>query len=118
MGDFGLACKLEYRGQQRKTICGTPNYIAPEILKKKGHCYEVDLWSLGVIMYFTSKTFIINPFTDMLCLLEDHLLRHLRLRKHMIELKEMLIHFLIMFPFQITLNPLSQDYWSSILQKD
>ena len=51
MGDFGLACKLEYEGQKRKTICGTPNYIAPEILRKKGHCYEVDLWSLGVIMY-------------------------------------------------------------------
>lgn len=51
MGDFGLACKLEYEGQKRKTICGTPNYIAPEILRKKGHCYEVDLWSLGVIIY-------------------------------------------------------------------
>jgi len=50
MGDFGLACKLDFKDQKRKTICGTPNYIAPEILKKKGHCYEVDLWSLGVIM--------------------------------------------------------------------
>lgn len=32
MGDFGLATKLEYLGEKRKTICGTPNYIAPEIL--------------------------------------------------------------------------------------
>ena len=32
MGDFGLATKLEYPGEKRKTICGTPNYIAPEIL--------------------------------------------------------------------------------------
>jgi polo-like kinase 1 len=52
LGDFGLAAKLEYDGQKRKTLCGTPNYIAPEILEKKnGHSYEVDIWSLGVVMY-------------------------------------------------------------------
>ncbi len=49
-GDFGLASKLDYEGQKRKTICGTPNYIAPEILRKQGHDYAVDMWSLGVIM--------------------------------------------------------------------
>jgi polo-like kinase 1 len=51
LGDFGLAAKLEYDGQKRKTVCGTPNYIAPEVLEKKGHSYEVDIWSLGVVMY-------------------------------------------------------------------
>ena len=52
LGDFGLAAKLEYDGQKRKTVCGTPNYIAPEILEKKnGHSYEVDIWSLGVVIY-------------------------------------------------------------------
>ena len=51
LGDFGLAAKLEYDGQRRKTVCGTPNYIAPEILEKKGHSYEVDIWSLGVLAY-------------------------------------------------------------------
>jgi polo-like kinase 1 len=52
LGDFGLAAKLEYEGQKRKTVCGTPNYIAPEILEKKcGHSYEVDVWSLGVVTY-------------------------------------------------------------------
>ena len=29
LGDFGLATKLEYEGERKKTICGTPNYIAP-----------------------------------------------------------------------------------------
>lgn len=29
LGDFGLATRLEYDGEKKKTICGTPNYIAP-----------------------------------------------------------------------------------------
>ena len=52
VGDFGLATKLEYEGERKRTICGTPNYIAPEILEgKNGHSYEVDTWSIGVICY-------------------------------------------------------------------
>ena len=52
VGDFGLATKLEYEGERKRTICGTPNYIAPEVLEgKNGHSYEVDTWSIGVICY-------------------------------------------------------------------
>jgi polo-like kinase 1 len=52
MGDFGLAAKLEYEGERKRTICGTPNYIAPEVLEgNDGHSYEVDVWSFGVLMY-------------------------------------------------------------------
>ena len=52
MGDFGLAAKLEFDGERKRTICGTPNYIAPEILDGRfGHSYEVDIWSFGVLMY-------------------------------------------------------------------
>lgn len=66
IGDFGLAALLFSKNDRKKTICGTPNYIAPEILygRDKGHSYEVDIWSVGVIMYvmllgkppFQSKT--------------------------------------------------------------
>nr|XP_003699289.1 PREDICTED: serine/threonine-protein kinase polo [Megachile rotundata] len=51
IGDFGLATRLEHDGERKKTLCGTPNYIAPEILTKAGHSYEVDIWSIGCIMY-------------------------------------------------------------------
>jgi len=32
-GDFGLAAKLEFKDEKRRTVCGTPNYIAPEVLE-------------------------------------------------------------------------------------
>jgi polo-like kinase 1 len=52
LGDFGLATKLDFDGEKKRTICGTPNYIAPEVLEgKSGHSYEVDMWSFGVIVY-------------------------------------------------------------------
>lgn len=55
LGDFGLASKLEFEGERKRTICGTPNYIAPEILDcRDGHSYEVDNWSLGVLLYTLS----------------------------------------------------------------
>jgi serine/threonine protein kinase len=52
IADFGLAAQILYDGERKKTICGTPNYIAPEILSgKAGHSFEVDIWAYGVIMY-------------------------------------------------------------------
>jgi len=51
IGDFGLATKLDFEGERKKTLCGTPNYIAPEVLCKKGHSFEVDIWSMGCILY-------------------------------------------------------------------
>jgi len=51
IGDFGLATRVDYDGERKRTLCGTPNYIAPEVLGKKGHSYEVDVWSLGCILY-------------------------------------------------------------------
>ena len=53
IGDFGLAAKIGFTGQKRKTICGTPNYIAPEVLNAKlyGYSFECDIWSMGVILY-------------------------------------------------------------------
>ncbi|CAF2103825.1 unnamed protein product [Rotaria magnacalcarata] len=51
IGDFGLATRIENETDRKRTLCGTPNYIAPEVINKKGHSYEVDVWSLGCILY-------------------------------------------------------------------
>ena len=51
IGDFGLATEISFDGERKRTLCGTPNYIAPEILTKAGHSHEVDIWSTGCIMY-------------------------------------------------------------------
>eukprot|EP00985_Skeletonema_marinoi_P018590 scaffold10417_cov137-Skeletonema_marinoi.AAC.14 len=55
VGDFGLAVRVDSSDEKRKTICGTPNYIAPEVIngnkEKREHSFEVDIWSMGVICF-------------------------------------------------------------------
>ena len=56
VGDFGFACELSSRDEKKRTMCGTPNYIAPEVLNSnkvgsRGYSFEVDIWSLGVVLY-------------------------------------------------------------------
>ncbi|XP_061209801.1 serine/threonine-protein kinase PLK2 [Neopsephotus bourkii] len=51
LGDFGLAARLEPLEHRRRTICGTPNYLSPEVLNKQGHGCESDIWALGCVMY-------------------------------------------------------------------
>ena len=49
--DFGFSCNTPY-DSKLKIFCGTPSYMAPEIvMKKEYNGFQTDVWSLGVILY-------------------------------------------------------------------
>ena len=49
--DFGFAKKLPHSKAKTTTNCGTPAYIAPEILRGfDGYSFECDVWSFGILM--------------------------------------------------------------------
>ncbi|XP_066520453.1 calcium/calmodulin-dependent protein kinase type 1 [Hoplias malabaricus] len=50
ISDFGLS-KIEDSGTVMSTACGTPGYVAPEVLAQKPYSKAVDCWSIGVISY-------------------------------------------------------------------
>ena len=50
ISDFGLA-KFETKDKMMETLCGSPLYMAPEILSYKEYTDKADLWSIGVILY-------------------------------------------------------------------
>ncbi|XP_032232296.1 calcium/calmodulin-dependent protein kinase type 1D isoform X2 [Nematostella vectensis] len=50
ISDFGLS-KIEAQGSFMDTACGTPGYVAPEVLKQQPYGKAVDCWSIGVITY-------------------------------------------------------------------
>ena len=49
--DFGLSKMIKKTKEKAFTICGTPQYLAPEILSDEGYDSSVDWWSLGCVMY-------------------------------------------------------------------
>ena len=49
--DFGLSKIISSRDPITDS-CGTPAYVAPEILHKQAYFKEIDVWSLGIIFYF------------------------------------------------------------------
>ncbi|KAK5608129.1 hypothetical protein CRENBAI_003840 [Crenichthys baileyi] len=48
--DFGFAKEL-IRGEKTYSFVGTPEYMAPEIIKNQGHDFAVDFWSLGILIF-------------------------------------------------------------------
>ncbi|XP_064482237.1 serine/threonine-protein kinase PLK4-like [Ornithodoros turicata] len=51
IGDFGLATRLSHPAERHTTLCGTPNYISPEVASRGSHGLEADVWSIGVLFH-------------------------------------------------------------------
>lgn len=51
IADFGLATQLTRPDERHTTLCGTPNYISPEVASRAAHGLPVDVWGLGCMMY-------------------------------------------------------------------
>ena len=49
--DFGWSCKVENENDPRMSICGTYEYMSPEILSREPHGKKTDIWCLGILMY-------------------------------------------------------------------
>jgi len=60
--DFGIAKKLDEGKSRTFTMIGTPHYMAPEIMRRHGYGTEVDLWSLGVMLFEFVCGYL--PFAD------------------------------------------------------
>ena len=52
IGDFGLAKQFAYMGEKIKHQGGTLQYMAPEVVENSEYSFEVDIWAIGVIMYY------------------------------------------------------------------
>jgi serine/threonine protein kinase len=52
LGDFGLAQRVTVEATTGLTgRCGTPNYVAPEVINRDGHSFPADIWSIGVVFF-------------------------------------------------------------------
>jgi serine/threonine protein kinase len=51
LADFGLSKEIEFRDALTTTVCGSPEYMAPELLRNQPYGRAVDWWTLGVLLY-------------------------------------------------------------------
>ena len=95
--DFGWSNYIQEE-KERKTVCGTPIYLAPEIIKEQGHDERVDIWCIGVLLFELITGSV--PF-----------------RGNDIEtLKSNILHLKITWPKEM--NPDAKDLISKILKLD
>ncbi|ORY99485.1 aurora kinase A-like protein [Absidia repens] len=51
IADFGWSVKTDVQESRRSTLCGTLDYLPPEMIEGKNHDVNADIWSLGVLLY-------------------------------------------------------------------
>ncbi|XP_042833390.1 LOW QUALITY PROTEIN: inactive serine/threonine-protein kinase PLK5 [Panthera tigris] len=68
IGDLGLAARVGPGGRCHRVLCGTPNFLAPEVISRSGHSCQSDIWALGCIMYTAltgAPPFTAAPLSEM-----------------------------------------------------
>ena len=95
--DFGWSNYIQ-EDEKRTTVCGTPIYLAPEILEEKGHDEAVDIWCIGVLLFELITGNV--PFQG----------------KDIETLKNNILHLKIDWPKEM--NPDAKDLISKILKLD
>ncbi|XP_008590816.1 PREDICTED: LOW QUALITY PROTEIN: inactive serine/threonine-protein kinase PLK5, partial [Galeopterus variegatus] len=68
IGDLGLAARVGPGGRCHRVLCGTPNFLAPEVVSRNGHSCQSDIWALGCIMYTVltgAPPFMVAPLSEM-----------------------------------------------------
>ena len=71
--DFGWSNYIQ-GDEKRTTVCGTPIYLAPEILQEKGHDEAVDIWCIGVLLFELVTATVPFPGND-IDTLKDNILK-------------------------------------------
>mgnify|MGYP002523966020 CR=1 FL=1 len=99
LADFGMAKKLQ-EGEKAMSFCGTPEYLAPEIITLEGHDKSADWWSFGILLF------------EMLCGLPPFYVENLD------KMYDMIKNSSVKFPKRINLSEEAKDLIKKLLEKN
>jgi serine/threonine protein kinase len=102
ISDFGFAKALSSEESLAETMCGTPYYMAPEIMHNKKYQSKADLWSVGIIMY--EMSFGMYPYGENIT--------------GPYELRDKIDSIVIRYPSEIKVSQDGLDLLGGLLEKD